>query len=129
MKRFLVGILSLLSFQATAEATPGDAETWVRSIRSMVKTEQAVLKKNAVSDKTSIALMIPAPEILAEPGKLSETGRQVLESADTYARQAGSKLKVLLPEEKTDEKVDDCMSPVTGKNGLAGAYVYIFIRD
>jgi len=121
-------MLLLSALDAAAETLAGDAESWVQSIRDVVRTERVMLKKSPGSDKTSIVLTIPAPELLAEPGRLSKTGRQVVESADAYARQAGSKLKVLFPEEKPGEKADDCAGPASGKNGLADAYVYIFIK-
>ena len=128
MKRIGAGILLLFSLDTVAETLPGDPETWVQSIRDMVKTERVLLKKSPGSDKTNIVLTIPAPELLAESGGLSKTGRQVVASADAYAKQAGSKLKVLLPEEKPGETIHDCSGPAAGKNGLADAYVYIFIK-
>lgn len=125
-KLVAMGLLGL-SLNAAAQPLPADAEAWVRSIRDMVKTERVLLRKSALSDRTNIALTIPALELLAEPGKLNETGRQVVESADAYAKQSGSKLKVLLPEGQPSEKPDDCSGPAA-KNSMGGGFVYIFIK-
>lgn len=127
MKKLVATGLLGLSLNAVAQPLPADAESWVQAIRDKVKTERVLLRKSALSDKTDIALTIPAPEMLAEPGKLNEAGRQVLESAETYAKQAGSKLKVLLPEGQPSEKPDDCSGPAA-KNVVSGGYVYIFIK-
>ncbi len=130
MKTLVAVGLLLLPFNVAAQDPPGSEKGWVDTIQAMVRTDRVVFKKDAVSGKTNVALMIPAPEILTEPGKLSENGRKVLDMADTYSRQAGRKLRVLLPEDQPVGKSGDCMEPAAAeKSGLAGAYVYIFIKD
>lgn len=129
MKNMLAVGLLLLSFDVAAQDAPVNEKDWVNAIQAVVKTDRVVFKKNAISGKNSIGLMIPAPEILAEPGKLTENGRKILDMADTYSRQAGRKLRVLLPEDPPAGKSGDCMGPAAEKSELAGAYVYIFIKD
>lgn len=128
MKHIVAAMLLLFSLNTVAEALPSDPESWLKSIREMVKTERVLVKKSPGSDKTHIVLTIPASELLAESGSLSKIGQRVVDSADTYAKQAGSRLKVLFPKDEPGEKADDCASPATERNGLAGAYVYIFIK-
>ncbi|MBS4097456.1 MAG: hypothetical protein KGZ83_11560 [Sulfuricella sp.] len=129
MKNLLAGVCLLFSFNVAAQDAPGDANAWVHSVQDIVKTERVTLKKSPMSDQTNIGLMIPVKEMLVEPGKLTDGGKQVLEMADAYVKQFGRKLSVLLPDEKHAEKADDCNGPGTVKKGLTGAYVYIFIKD
>lgn len=121
-----LGILSL-SFNATAQDSLSDAESWVRSVNGLVHTERVVLKKNAATGGTDIGLMIPAAEMLAEAG-VNDKGRRVLELARAYAGQSGRKLNVLLPEQKPAPPADDCSGPGAG-SVPTGSHVYIFIKE
>lgn len=121
-----LGMLSL-SFNATAQDSLVDAESWVRSVNGLVHTERVVLKKNAATGGTDIGLMIPAAEMLAEAG-VNDKGRRVLELARAYAGQSGRKLNVLLPEQKPAPPADDCSGPGAG-SVPTGSHVYIFIKE
>ena len=129
MKMLLAVGCLLFSLNVAAQDMSSDADAWVSSIRDIVKMDRVTLKKSPVSDNTNIGLMIPVKEMLVEPGKLTDGGKQVLEMADAYAKQFGRKLSVLLPEGKQSGKTDDCSGPGTVEKGLPGAYVFIFIKD
>lgn len=120
-KRFV--LLLFFSLNAMAEPLPGDTAEFVRAVQSLVKTERVVIEGEGVG------LLIPAKEMFSGSGELMDSGRQVLEKAGHFSRQAKKKLIVLVPDEREHKDSRPVAYSMHGglikRNAFIGPYVYV----
>jgi hypothetical protein len=121
--RKLIVLPLLFSLNAMAETSPSDVGGFVRAVQSLVKTERVVIEGEGVG------LLIPAKEMFSGSGELMDSGRQVLEKAGLFSRQAKKTLIVLVPDKREHQDFRPVSYSMHGglikRNALIGPYVYV----
>lgn len=122
MKKLIVFLL-FIPLSAIAEPLPDDAGEYIRAVQSLVKTDRVIVEGEGVG------LLIPAKEMFSGSGELIDSGRQVLEKAGHFSRQAKKQLIVIVPDEREHKDFRPVSYSMHGglikRSALIGPYVYV----